>query len=1199
GDLSRSRVRSMLRQGENAANVQALEVWNFDDEDLSIALVSSNEDPDVLAAQLEKRDDVKYAERNFKSHLLSVTDDTYSDLQWSMQPTEQAPNVQTGWAKGTGSDCVVAILDTGVDYRHPELKDQMWINPYTSKGLKGTYGYDFINGDADPMDEHGHGSHCAGIIGAAGNNQTGISGVNQKIKIMALRILDEEGSATLSHEIAAYHYINKALDLGVKVAAINNSWGGGESSRIFETLVEKVGKKGAITVCAAGNDGSEYADYPAGIDSPYLVSVAATKEDGGLVSFSNHGPWVDIAAPGTDILSTVCYDCYNPRLYGSRQAEISQRYDDFEHGLSDFVTREDFLKEIYINGEKLKKQEEPDQLVFRGKKGQTITVSVSGNGFLEGHCLSVSMNQIQEGDFVCLPLASYTVGQDETLPHLSVMTRSVYSKNAYGELFAVETGKETELTERGIAEGTTHDMYLDENGDYWGHTDLESGQSPEIGENRQFLLALSCGAEGEFRIDMDDIGLSRQDLKDTSAFEKYDFYSGTSMATPFITGAIALKRAQMDKENGAKTNPLDLVNDITSMTKAAPSLDIFEKKGSFDFRIPPKRAPRIAEVSLKTVNGKPYIELTGSGMDPKASDFSLKITKDGKDTVLKAGDVTGDAHKLSFADRGWKNNVVDLEIQSGGKTMHKDCVYLVKGKKTYAASSQMLLQGSYMATDGSRLFSFDQTTGCINYTELSEDPMNGSCEVPESLFGITKNKDQRYGFECGQMVYLNNCVYAIVDYGAVDQSEYGSNAIYDGKKLLIRADMDTCEAKAFAMPELGDLEGYALAAYNGKLYLLGGCTMKEENGVQTPKASTMVKVFDPAKGTWSDGKSLPSGRYYGRALQTGDTLVYTMGYCNDEESYAPNLLFDGKTWKESKAGRLEPNTGWMEPAVGITNTGLIYAGMPVKDLGDTFTYNVREDKFTDTGYNLITDLQEGPDFMVAAADYVFAGFTQLSPDGKTELYELPIQRGYVKIDREINGYGTVTGPLVNPPGNDVRLTFTADEGCFIESLLVDGKSIAVEKEAATFTYTLPHLMKDARVSVTFKDPWSEPEENPDDIVMGDNTLSVSGKKLTAAARKIGKKGLIIKRKKYLVTADPGQGNLTYQLAGVTKGKKKLKKKALTKLKKKLKVNRKSGTITLKKGLKKGTYQLRIKVSAQGDEYTYPITKTVKVTLKIK
>ena len=117
--------------------------------------------------------------------------------------------------------------------------------------------------------------------------------------------------------------------------------------------------------------------------------------------------------------------------------------------------------------------------------------------------------------------------------------------------------------------------------------------------------------------------------------------------------------------------------------------------------------------------------------------------------------------------------------------------------------------------------------------------------------------------------------------------------------------------------------------------------------------------------------------------------------------------------------------------------------------------------------------------------------------------------------------------------------------------------------------------------------------------MGENTLTVSGKKLMVKSKKIGKKGLTIKRKKYLVSEDPGQGTLSFKLASIQKGKKKLGKKQLKKVKKKLKLNTKNGKLTLKKGLKKGTYKLRIRVTAAGDEWTYPVTKTVKVTLKIK
>ena len=101
----------------------------------------------------------------------------------------------------------------------------MWENTYQPK-LRGEYGYDFANADTDPMDDEGHGTHCAGIIGAKGDNGVGVSGMNHNVKIMALKTLDDEGSGYEDDFVDAYNYINKALNLGVNIAAINNSWGG-------------------------------------------------------------------------------------------------------------------------------------------------------------------------------------------------------------------------------------------------------------------------------------------------------------------------------------------------------------------------------------------------------------------------------------------------------------------------------------------------------------------------------------------------------------------------------------------------------------------------------------------------------------------------------------------------------------------------------------------------------------------------------------------------------------------------------------------------------------------------------------------------------------------------------------------------------------------------------------------------------------
>jgi subtilisin family serine protease len=151
---------------------------------------------------------------------------------------------------------------------------------------------------------------------------------------MALKIFDENGTGTGMEAVGAYNYIYKAQQLGTNIVAVNNSWGGtgdDEESKILKNLIDLVGENGAISVCAAGNDGADndtYSDIPSGIDSDYIISVAASNEKDELATFSNYGKEsVDIAAPGTDILSTVSYDCFNPGIYADTDALCSTFYD--------------------------------------------------------------------------------------------------------------------------------------------------------------------------------------------------------------------------------------------------------------------------------------------------------------------------------------------------------------------------------------------------------------------------------------------------------------------------------------------------------------------------------------------------------------------------------------------------------------------------------------------------------------------------------------------------------------------------------------------------------------------------------------------------------------------------------------------------------------------------------------------------------
>ncbi|OGP09762.1 MAG: hypothetical protein A3G39_03610 [Deltaproteobacteria bacterium RIFCSPLOWO2_12_FULL_43_16] len=200
------------------------------------------------------------------------------------------------WDIETGNaSVIVAVIDTGVDYNHPDLAANM------------IQGYDFVNDDNDPMDDYGHGTHVAGTIAAKGNNGSGVVGVNWQASIMPLKICDANGGCYLDAAAAAVVY---AAEHGAKVA--NNSWGGIGEGAFSQTLLDAINlanQSGMLFVAAAANDNinnDETPVYPCNYEAPNVICVAATDQSDNRASFSDYGVRsVDLAAPGVDILSTV------------------------------------------------------------------------------------------------------------------------------------------------------------------------------------------------------------------------------------------------------------------------------------------------------------------------------------------------------------------------------------------------------------------------------------------------------------------------------------------------------------------------------------------------------------------------------------------------------------------------------------------------------------------------------------------------------------------------------------------------------------------------------------------------------------------------------------------------------------------------------------------------------------------------------
>ncbi len=214
----------------------------------------------------------------------------------------------------------IAIIDTGIDYNHPDLKDQIWTNMAELNGKTGVdddgngyiddiHGYNFAVKNGNPMDGNGHGTHCAGTIGAAHDNGIGVAGVMDEVSLVPVKFLNDQGSGSSEDAILAIDYATK---LGVDI--MSNSWGGGEFSEALKDAIVAASNKGIVFVAAAGNDGrdnDQTPHYPSSYNVPNVIGVAGLTAQNELASWSNYGVGsVHIAAPGKNINSTINNNSY-------------------------------------------------------------------------------------------------------------------------------------------------------------------------------------------------------------------------------------------------------------------------------------------------------------------------------------------------------------------------------------------------------------------------------------------------------------------------------------------------------------------------------------------------------------------------------------------------------------------------------------------------------------------------------------------------------------------------------------------------------------------------------------------------------------------------------------------------------------------------------------------------------------------------
>ena len=271
---------------------------------------------------VSQRSDVIFVEPNYSVIANEIPDDALFNQLWGLNNLGQSGgaidsdiDAVEAWNTTTGSgDVVVAVIDSGIDYNHPDLNANMWVNDYEipNNGIDDDnngyvddiYGYDFANDDGDPFDDSNHGTHVAGTIGAVGNNGIGVVGVSHQVSLMGIKFLGADGFGSTSDAAEGIIY---AVDNGATI--LNNSWGGGGFSETLRAAIEYAHQNDVLFLAAAGNSGTNNdisPSYPSSYEVDNIISVAATNHNDQLAGFSQYGSQsVDLGAPGVDILSSV------------------------------------------------------------------------------------------------------------------------------------------------------------------------------------------------------------------------------------------------------------------------------------------------------------------------------------------------------------------------------------------------------------------------------------------------------------------------------------------------------------------------------------------------------------------------------------------------------------------------------------------------------------------------------------------------------------------------------------------------------------------------------------------------------------------------------------------------------------------------------------------------------------------------------
>lgn len=941
-------------------------------------VTSKTETTKQLMNRLSKQENVQYVQPNYIYHITS--EDTYFSYQYALDNVgQQNGTAGIDIARGEISnqpekEVVVAVMDTGIDYTHEDLERRMWKNPL-KKNLLGIYGVDTVNGDEDPMDDFNHGTHVAGIIAAESNNDMGISGVagSARVKLMAVKVLDSSGYGTTSSIIDGYCYIYEAVKLGVNVRVINNSFGSKMDDNLTKLMINLLGKKGVLTVAAAGNDGENLdieEEYPAMIESPYIISVASSDQRGRLSTFSNYGSQsVDLAAPGSDILSTVPYAfaTFEPSLYTDEQKGLVPETNDDQvycHVYTGFSELADSRWRV---------------MAVQGAKGTTSAQRSFEQYFgnEDTYSLKWTVKNARKMDYYMLSFPYISEGNETELytsikfilknksNHPSNETKLVAYHVFLRNDGVIDYGRK-------IQKMGAVGVCNDEND--WTTLTTQVETDAKKGDRCAIIYQLEVAEDTNFTIYADDFAISKQKLS-KEALLPYRFFSGTSMSTPYVTGAVALLAS-----GNSEMNALQLKRELLSCVVKTSELENKVKTGGTLSFVNEGLMPFIDEVKLTS---KGAMKIKGGEFTKKS--LTLKIN--GKEVPCQVKNST--TILVEKAEKYNGNRIrIELTNAKNRTTVRKQYVGRVnRPKKVQQLESDYYLGASQLVGTKDNLYLFT-ADGILS--KLGNNGMEIGISIQDE--NSFKNNPEYHLANYllkpfSAAVYLNHKIYCVVN----ASNTYAGDlfmASYDLEKRVWR--------KERALPyeyRTAEITNYTVVAYKGKIYLLGGVSSK----------TGLVKnvlIYEPDDKSWQDGQNLPvamanpaacviNGSLYllGGILEN-EPQLYSLknGVYRVEEEYIPFLIYSDNIACRCIDGTVKKYRNYSVSLAAKKNK-LLIAGNTMDGYGDLVYYNTDRKKLQRCEYSIVgSSLCNGIIQAVGVGDKVYISVSEYYEDVSEYLY---------------------------------------------------------------------------------------------------------------------------------------------------------------------------------------------------------------------